>query len=420
MKIIAITGTKGKTTIARALSHIISKQGEKTLRVDTDGYYINEKQLGTLSESVRLFGLVPTVCPGKYLIAMKKFFPDFTAILEESLGCSRQPGLGYAKHDIGIFSNVLEDHLGATKRLKKRSDIAKAKRFIFTAIEKNGTLVFNADDKYVCSQLKHIPESAMATLLPIGFKFNFFDLKKHLLAGGQAITIEDNHIMIKTKTGTRKIIDPAEIAWTFGGAFQPSLYNLMFVLGGLLAYTNNKITQEHLSELRKYKLSQFGGRLTILENKKTKVKILVDFAHEKYSLLEIGRLARKLASGKTTGIVRLAPDRTNKMIFETGQFIANGFDNFIVYDKIDGIEKKIYKGQGQIPTRNIGDISRIFLDGILSKKRTGEARQIIIEEDAIKNAASLAHAGDVVVVICGKDHKKTINHVRKYFKASFA
>lgn len=419
MKIIAITGTKGKTTITRALSHIITRQGEKTLRVDTDGYYINEKQQGTLLESVRLFGLVPTVCPGKYLITMKKSQPNFTAILEESLGCSRPPGLGYANHDIGIFSNVLEDHLGATKRLKKRSDIAKAKRFIFTAIGKNGTLVFNADDKYVCSQLKYVPESTMATLLPIGFKFNFFDLKKHLLSGGQAITIEDGHIVIKTKNETKKIINPAEISWTFGGVFQPSLYNLMLVLGGLLAHANGKITRDHLSELKKYKLSPFGGRLTILANKKTKVKILVDFAHEKYSLMEVGRLAQKLAGRKTIGVVRLAPDRTNKMLFETGQFIANSFDNFIVYDKIDGIEKTIYKGHGQIPTRNIGDISKIFLDGILSKKRTGEAKQIIIEEDAIKNAASLARAGDVVVVICGKDHKKTINHVKKHFKASF-
>jgi UDP-N-acetylmuramyl tripeptide synthase len=419
MKIIAITGTKGKTTITRALSYVISRQGEKTLRVDTDGYYINEKQRGNLSESLKLFGLVPTVCPGKYLIAMKKSFPDFTAILETALGCSRRAGLGYASHNIGIFSNVLEDHLGSTKRLKKRSDIAKAKQFIFTAVKKNGTLIFNADDKHVCSQLKYIPKSSLVTLLPIGLKFRFFDLKKHLSLGGQAITIKDACVIIKTKEKIKKIINPSEISWTFNGAFQPSLYNLMFILGGIYAYTNNKITKKQLADLKKYKLAKFGGRLTILENKKTNVKIIIDFAHEKYSLVEIGKLAKKLSTRKTIGIVRLAPDRTSKMLFETGQFIANSFDDLIVYDKIDGINRKVYKGHDLIPDRHPGDISKIFLEGILSKKTSGRAEQIIIEESAIKKAATLASSGDIVVVICGKDHKKTIGYVKKYFNASF-
>lgn len=419
MKIIAITGTKGKTTVARALSHLIAKQEEKTLRVDTDGYYINEKQQGSLSDSIKLSGHVPTICPGKYLIEMKKFFPNFTAILEAAIGCSRRGGLGYSHHDIGIFTNVLEDHLGATKRLKKRSDIAKAKQFIFTAIKKRGTIIFNADDRYVCSQLKNIPRSAKVNLLPVGFNFKFFDLEKHLKNNGKALTIKNDFVVIESKNATKKIIAPSEISWTFNGTFRPSLYNLMFVLGGLFAYTNKKITREILTALKKYRLDKFGGRLTMLENKKKNIKIIIDFAHEKYSLAEVGGLAKKLSARKTIGIVRLAPDRTNKMLFETGRFIANKFDYLIVYDKIDGLEKKLYKGVGLIPDRHIGDISRIFLKGILSKKTVRQAEQIIVEENAIKKAALLAKTGDVVVVICGKNHKKTISHVKKYFQACF-
>ena len=207
MEIISITGTKGKTTITRALSYVINKTGENTLRVDTDGYYINEKIKGTIEESKQIFSLVPTVCPGKYLITMKKFYPNFTAVLETALGSSAEPGLGYGLHNIGVFSNVLEDHLGATPRLKKRSDIAKAKNFIFSRIDVGGCLVFNADDKLVCSQLKIIPSHRKPTFLPIGFNFKSFNLKNHLENKGEFITIEDFFIVIKSKNTTKKILD---------------------------------------------------------------------------------------------------------------------------------------------------------------------------------------------------------------------
>lgn len=48
MKIISITGTKGKTTVSRILDHVIHSLGETTLRVDTDGHFINEKQKAPL------------------------------------------------------------------------------------------------------------------------------------------------------------------------------------------------------------------------------------------------------------------------------------------------------------------------------------------------------------------------------------
>jgi len=98
MKIISITGTKGKTTVTRALSEIIYKSGENVLRVDTDGHYINEKRKSTLEDSKKLFMLVPTVCPGKYLLDVKKYFPDFTAVFETAIGSSGSAGLGYGLH----------------------------------------------------------------------------------------------------------------------------------------------------------------------------------------------------------------------------------------------------------------------------------------------------------------------------------
>lgn len=419
MKTISITGTKGKTTITRALDYVIRKSGEKVLRVDTDGHYVNGKQKSTLDDSKKLFMLVPTVCPGKYLLDARKMFPDFTAVFETAIGSSGSGGLGYGLHQIGIFTNILEDHLKSSSRLQTREDLAKAKRFIFSRIDVGGTVVFNADDKYVCSQIDGVPEFRKPVyFLPVGFDFNAFNLDSHLENGGEAVTEENGWIVIKSKKEIKKILEINEISWAFKGNFKPSVYNLMFIIGGLYSYNGGEVTEKNIDNLIKYRMDKFGGRLTMLENKKG-VKILIDYAHEKFSLEEVANLGRKISSGKLMGVVRLAPDRKDEIIFETGEYIADKYDDLIVYDKIDGVTRKEYKGRKGNFNRKTGEVSQIFYDGIVSKKEKEHVDRILEEKKAIQKAAEKADSGDLVVVICGDDHKKTLKYVKKYFRAKF-
>ncbi len=419
MKIISVTGTKGKTTVVRALDFVLAKSGIRTLRVDTDGHYINGKQKSTLEESKKLFMLVPTVCPGKYLLDARKMYPDFTAVFETAIGSSASAGLGYGLHQIGIFTNILEDHLKASKRLQTRMDLAKAKRFIFNRIDVDGTVVFNADDKYVCSQIGAVPKFRKPVyFLPAGFDFKYFDLKKHLKSGGEYVTVEDGWVVVKNDKKTNKIIAVDEIVWTFNGAFRPSIFNLMFIIGGIYVHNGGRVTDKNKKYLKQYRFDKFGGRLTLLENRKG-VKILVDYAHEKFSLEEVAKLGKAIAKEKVMGVVRLAPDRQDEVIYETGEYIANKYDDLIVYDKIDGVVRKEYKGRKSFFNRKIGEVSKIFYKGIKENKKTGQVERIIREDLAIKRASKISKEGDLVVVICGDDHKRTVKLVQKYFKAKF-
>ncbi|MDD5652418.1 MAG: hypothetical protein PHX98_03430, partial [Candidatus Moranbacteria bacterium] len=236
--------------------------------------------------------------------------------------------------------------------------------------------------------------------------------------GGKAITVKDNRIVIESQKGSEKIIDVNDIEWTFGGEFRPSVYNLMFIIGGLYAYNGGRVTQKNKKFLKEYEMDKFGGRLTMLENKKG-VKIMIDYAHEKFSLAEVAKLGRKMARNNLIGIVRLAPDRKDEIIFETGKYIADRYDSFIVYDKIDGVNKKEYKGRKGNFNRKAGEVSKILYDGIISKKNKNDVERILEEEKAVKRASEVAKSGDLVIAICGDDHKKTVDYVKKYFKADF-
>ena len=410
--IIAIGGTKGKTTIARLLSHLYTKSGRYTLLVDTDGHYINGNMKGSLNDSMELYGLVPTNCPGRFLYKLKNK-PSPIAILETAYNCYMY-GLGYSQHKYVIFTNVLKDHIGF--HIKNRKDLAAKKaHYLFGRITPKGTAIFNADDKYIAANLNALPANYSNKLLPVGITFKHFNLKKHLDQEGQAITIENCQIVIKSKKSTKKVIDTRKIYWTFDGHFKPSLYNLMFTIAALYAENKFKeISSQTIQNIKKYKLHKSGGRLTLLTNKHKGLKILLDFAHEKYSLREVARLANKLSTNRTIGIIRLAPERTDKLLKETGKFIANDFDVIIVYDKLDDAEKTYNSVRFNIH-RKRGDTSKIISAAIKKEQKDNrQVHQIISEEEAVKYAFSIAEKGDCLVHIVNDDHKKSISYIKQY------
>lgn len=412
--IISITGTKGKSTVTYLMADILQRYGETVLRVDTTGYYINGEQKGTPESSKRVARLVPTVCPGRFLTAMEQT-EHFTAVLECSIGCSNPPGLGYYRHSIGIFTNVFEDHLGSTSRLNSQADIAEAKSFIFSRLASDGTAVFNADDAHVCSKLPLVPKTAQ--LIPCGIDFSAFDLPAHLAKGGIAITYVDGVVVCRTANGDEPLFAATDILWTFGGAFMPSILNSMYIAGGLLGYFNGKVPAKVWELLKGSRLDPYGGRLTLLRAKNG-ATIIADYAHEKTSLVSVAGLARHLAGqgGRVIGVVRLAYDRTDELITQTAEAIAPHFDEFVVYDKIDGHWRKPVPTDGRF-TMAVGRISDILASAI--KRYNPHVTRIVREDEAIAHAAKLSGPRDVVVVIVNDNIRRSIDFITDSFNATF-
>lgn len=433
MKKITITGTKGKTTVSNVLASVLSSFEPKVLHVDTNGAHLNGKLVIDKKISQVTWDVVPTVAPGRFLYLLTEgIYYDSAgldhsnvpgaAVLEASLGCGTVSGLGYYGHDVGVFTNVYEDHLGSRPDLKTRKDIGESKKFIFSRTNRDGYAVFNADDDVICSLLKHCKEGV--TLLPFGFTFKHFDLKKHLKHGGNALTVRDNHLVLLSGDKETKLLDVADVAWTFGGHYSPSVANLLAVATSLFAYFDKKLPNKVIEVLRVSKLDPYSGRLTELKNSKN-VTILADYAHEKQSLKSIGLLAHRLKASpenKVIGVVRLAWDRDEPLIKDTASYIANDYDEFIVYDKIDGHWRqpsaRYRTGQRQF-TQEVGKISSIFSEALIKKRGTKYVHRILREDEAVDFASQIAKPGDVVVMIVNDDIKRSIKFIKDSFKADF-
>ncbi len=405
--IISVTGTKGKTTVVRNLSYFFVKKGLTTLLVDTDGFYLNGKQLGTKKDSGKLYGLTTTVCPGRFLYNLKGATNPI-AVLEVSIGSSSVSGLGYKRHNIGIFTNVYDDHIAF--RIKSRRSLAQHKaEYIFKRIKRDGVAVFNADDKLIVQNLDKVKTDRGVQLLPVGFNFDFYDLNKHFKNYKYAVTYKDFYIGILSKTGFNKVLDVRKFYWTFDGFYQPSILNLMFVVAGIFSfYDFKKLKKQDIEILYDYNLDRAGGRLTLFESKKG-FKILLDFAHEFTSLLQVSQLARHLSTNKVIGIVRFAPNRTDRYIRKIARALAHKFDELIVYDKIDGKNCSGYRGLKII--REVGDVSRIFFEAV-KKRRKNHIYQILEEEKALEKAVDLAEAGDIILYIHGDDRSKSLEYIK--------
>lgn len=420
IKTISVTGTKGKTTVVNVLATVLQAAKKNVLKVDTTGHYMNGVQKSTLEDSKATWRLVPTVCPGRYLWEFKDDpdNPDNVAVLECALGGSGRPGIGYRVHNVGVFLNVYEDHLGASSRLQTREDIAKAKSFIFNAIEKEGWAVFNADDELVCSVLDKIPEDFGIKLIPCGVDFAHFDVEGHLANGGVAFSLADNKIVLRSQDGDTPVVDLSVIPWAFSGNYAPSAWNLLHVAAALYAYYQGDVPANTWQNLESARLDRYGGRLTLLKAKNG-ATVIADYAHEKYSLREIGKLARTLCGpdGKVTGVIRLAHDRTDEMMRETAYFIADAFDSFVVYDKIDGHIRQPKNVQSRRFPQVIGRTSEIFANALQEKNQ--QVQRIIREDEAIARAANEAGPNDVVVVIVNDDIHQSIEFIQESFKAEF-
>lgn len=419
---VVITGTKGKTTVTNVLSEVVAKTGlfDNVLQVNTVGHFLNGKQKSTLPESLEVWGLVPGVSPGRYLyefLSPKYRAKNNLAVLEASLGSSGGAGTAYKRHDVGIFLNVLEDHIGSSKRLKTRQDIYRAKSFIFKKITEGGTVVLNADDDLVMQAYQEvIAADKNINFVLFGLNLNSDRLKETPCQ--TYITISNGFVvLVDFATGkTTKIVATKKVPWTFGGLYEPSLYNLMAIVSGYVALSKGKHISKLAKSLTEIMLSEDGGRLTLFKAKNG-VLVLADYAHEKYSLVQVANLAKRLTkqNGRVIGVVRLAYDRTEKVVKETAQFIAPHYDAFVVYDKIDGYFKQAKKIQSKIFTQENGKTSALFAGALL--KHTKNVTRIVREDEALAEAAKEAKSGDVVVFIVNDDVKRSVGFVKKFFGA---
>jgi len=208
--IIAITGTNGKSTIARLLTRINRNAGYNVGACTTYGVTHNEEFVSKTDDASGLGAWRAARCPNVNLL-----------VIEVARGGLARWGLGFRKCEVGIVTNVYEDHLGY-EGIHTMEQMAELKSAVPRATKKDGAVILNADDSLVKGMA---PKSKAEPI--------YFTLAEDYKEFDNAFYLNGNHIWKKIGAIEEPIIDIREIPITLNGERGFNVANVMAVLAAV-------------------------------------------------------------------------------------------------------------------------------------------------------------------------------------------
>ena len=385
--IVAVTGSNGKTTTARMISHVMKGMGRKVGLTSTDGIFVD----GRLVRKADASG------PRSASMVLQNPTVDF-AVFEVARGGILREGLGYQRNDVAVVINVTGDHLGLGGITTMRQ-LAQVKQVVVEAVPRDGVAVLNADDPLVAAMARHCSGSVIYFSMDPDNEI----LKRQAARGRRAVTVEpgNNGEMIVLRNGRKSM----PLVWTH---LLPATFEgraRMNVQNALAAAAASWAAGAHLHDIRQglrtFTTSYFmaPGRLNLFEL--DGYRVIVDYAHNPPALDELGRFverlaepspggARPLVTGRRIGVVATAGDRRDEDIRELGRVAARYLDHIVVREDVNP------RG------RRRGETAALIEEGVRQAMargaRTTEVKTILDELDATRQALDIGREGDVVVV----------------------
>lgn len=370
---ISITGTNGKTTTSRMVSHIFKMSGHTVGLATTDGVYIN----GNLTVKGDLTG------PMSAQMVLRDPTVDL-AVLETARGGIVRSGMGYRHCDIGAVLNISADHLGL-KGVDTLEDMARVKRLVVEIAR--DTAVLNADDEHCLKMAEHtdarnICYVTMHATHPL--------VKEHIRVGGRAVVLEQGingqMITLYEKSAHIPLMWTHLIPATMEGRAMHNVNNAMFAAA--IAFSQGLRLEDIRHGLSSFatSFSQAPGRMNVFDEHP--FKVILDYGHNPAAFEAMTNLVDQLnPTGRRIGVFAVPGDRRDEDIAETARIIAGHYDHYIC------------KRDDTLRGRGPDEVPKLLKAGLLANG-VSEADITIIpsEEEAVDAALNMAEAGDLLVI----------------------
>ncbi len=369
MKLVGVTGTNGKTTIATLLYKLFTSLGYTCGLISTVENRIGEKIIPathTTPDAVSLNELLKRmVDEGCTHVFMENS--------SHAIHQHRSTGLKFAG---AIFSNITHDHLDYHKTF---DEYIRVKKVFFDSLPADAFAISNADDK-----------RGMVMLQNTKAKKYLYSLKTLADFKGKIL---DNSLM-----GLVMNVNEQEVHFRMIGEF--NAYNILAVFGAAICLGEDK--QELLRCLSV--LTGAEGRFDYMISPKEKLVAIIDYAHTPDALLNVLATIKKLKKGfeKVITVVGCGGDRDKTKRPMMAEAACEHSDKVILTSD---------NPRSEDPVQIIKDMER----GVNAAAKR-KCISIVDRKEAIKTAISLAKAEDIILV-AGKGHEKyqEIKGVRNYF-----
>jgi cyanophycin synthetase len=367
--LVAVTGTNGKTTTVRLISHLLTQNGLCVGMTNTDGVYIGGQRIDTGD------------CSGPRSARNVLQHPDVdAAVLETARGGMLREGLAFDRCDVAVVTNVGSgDHLGLNY-ITTVEDLAVLKRVIVQNIAKTGTAVLNAADPIVVAMAKHchgaVTFFATDRHHPV--------METHLAQGHRAVFVEDG-CLVAAQGSLQHRVPLSAVPITHQGTIGFQVENAMASMAaawglgldwesiqrGLASFTNDSD-----NALGRFNLFKFRG-----------ATVIADYGHNPDAIAALVKAVENMPAQRRSVVISGAGDRRDEDIRQQTEMLGHAFDEVVLY------QDQCQRGRAD------GEVLALLRAGLANATRTQVTHEIQGEFLAIDTAMNSLKEGDLCLIL---------------------
>lgn len=366
LKIIGVTGTKGKTTITNYIAQVLNKSGIDTGIIGTNGIIFNDNIIETSNTTPESYELQ------KYLRKMLDEGIKCVAMEVSSSGLMMKR-VEHINFYIGLFTNLSLDHVG-DKEHPTFEHYKKSKAHLFSLCQIG---IFNLDDE--ASQYM-ISEAKSNNIKIINFSLE--DEKADYYAYDLSFSKAINNLETNFKLKDNLLKENYDYLIPSPGKF--SVYNALSLIS-----ISRELGLSHETILEAIKEVFAPGRVQLISGLDD-ITVMIDYAHNKLSMENILKTLKEYDPNKIIVVFGSVGSRSQVRRKELAEAVSAYADAAVLTSEDDNFE----------PTENILNEIEEHMD--ISKC---QVTKICDRKYAIEYGINLAKKGDIVL-IAGKGNEK--------------
>ncbi|VFR44556.1 Cyanophycin synthase [plant metagenome] len=389
--VVGITGTNGKTVVAKIVARLLHLNGLLTGLACSDGMYLDNRRVkagdaGNWTDGLR-------VLLNRAVQA---------AVIENDSNVILTQGMAYDRCQVGIVTGTQHpDHLGRHDILDAEQ-MLKVYRCQVDVVLPEGAAILDALD----------PASEELAELCDG-KTYFFStdaqaplLAAHRAAGGRAVVARDGWLVLLDGESEQPLTRLSAIPITYGARVRFQIANVLAAAaaGWALGLTPALIRAGLEAFDRDF--SDIPGRYTVFEWQGATV--IVDDAQNEAGVAALVEAQAQFSAGHRSIIFGAGTDRRDDALIQMGRLLGETFDHITLYDDASVRSERVH-----------GEARALLRDGIARAARRPTVTDAADHGATVDSALSALQAGHLLVLQCEEaSAAATVDRVRQWISQS--
>ncbi|MDF3881729.1 cyanophycin synthetase [Cupriavidus basilensis] len=370
--VVGITGTNGKTVVAKLVARLLQLSGKHTGLACSDGLYLDRRQVQ---------GGDRANWDAAHRILMNRAVD--AAVLENDSGAILSEGLAYDRCQVGVVTNIdVPDHLGQyyVEEVEKMYNVLRTQ---VDVVLDGGVAVLNARDPLVVE----MAELCDGDVIFFGLSADLPAIAAHRAAGRRAVYVRDGKVVLATGSRETPLTDVAAIPLTYAGrvAFQVENVLAAVATGWALGISNDLIRAGVVT----FDVGQVDapGRFTLFE--RNGATVVIDDAHNAPALEALVAALERFPSDRRVVVYGAGVQRRDEDMVKQGKVLGAAFDRVFLCE-----DRSVNSALPDAEAR------ALLKQGLYEGRRVTKIIDEGTRRQAIEAALAQVVAGDLLVLQC--------------------